>query len=86
MSINNELKILKINIYFGCSIILKYYYIFEQLINNNIFDKIFVSIDYNILNYYRGCDKKYFDNYIIFLKHINTLNNIIIENDYNCEY
>lgn len=80
---NNELKI---NILFGCSIILKYYYIFEQLIINKIFDKIFVSIDFNTLNYYRNSDEKYFNNYIIFLKYINTINNIIIENYYNSEY
>lgn len=80
---NNELKI---NIFFGCSIILKYYYIFEQLIINKIFNKIFVSIDYNILNYYRNSDIKYFNNYIIFLKYINDIDNIIIENDYNSTY
>ena len=56
-------KILKININFGLSIILKYYYIFEQLINNNLVDKIFVSIDQKILKYYRNdSDINYYNN------------------------
>ena len=80
-------KILKININFGLSIILKYYYIFEQLINNNLVDKIFVSIDQKILKYYRNdSDINYYNNYIIFLKHINTYDTIIVENSYNESY
>ncbi len=77
----------KLNIYFGLSIILKYYYIFEQLINNNIFDKIFVSIDYNILKHYReDSNLDYFKNYIKFIKHINQHDRIIIEDNYNNLY
>jgi hypothetical protein len=38
---------LKIN--FGISIILKYYYVFEHMLNNNIFDNIHVWIDNNVL-------------------------------------
>lgn len=84
---NMDKEILKININFGCSIILKYYYVFEILIEKKIFDKIFVSIDKNVLKYYRDdSDEKFFNNYIFFLKHINTINNIIIENDYNSQY
>ena len=79
-------KILKININFGCSIILKYNYVFEQLLKNNIFDKIYVSIDKNILNYYRGENDIFYNNYIIFLKFINNNENIIIENCYNHNY
>ena len=78
---------LKININFGLSIILKYYYIFEQLINNNLFDEIFVSIDQYVLKTYRNdYDINYYNNYIIFLKHINTYDNIIVENSYNKSY
>ena len=77
----------KLNIYFGLSIILKYYYIFEQLINNNIFDKIFVSIDYNILKHFReDSNLDYFKNYIKFIKHINQYDRIVIEDHYNNLY
>jgi hypothetical protein len=79
-------KTLKLNINFGCSIILKYYYIFDYLINKKIFDKIIVSIDYNTLIHYRGNNHILYNNYIIFLKHINTYENIIIEGKYNNEY
>jgi hypothetical protein len=78
---------LKININFGLSIILKYYYIFEQLINRNLVNKIFVSIDRDVLNHYRNdSDNNYYQNYIIFLKHINIHSRIIIENSYNKTY
>ena len=80
-------KILKINILFGLSIILKYYYIFESLIKNNVFDKIFVSIDYNKLKFYREYSTiKYYNNYLIFLNYINSYDKIIIENVYNPSY
>ena len=78
---------LLINIYFGLSIILKYYYIFEQLINNNLVNKIFVSIDHKVLKHFRNdSDIEYYKNYIIFLKHINTYYRIIIEDSYNDAY
>lgn len=79
-------KILKININFGCSIILKYYYIFEQLLKNNIFERIYISLDKNILNYYRGENDNYYNNYQIFLKYISNNPNIIIEDIYNPKY
>jgi hypothetical protein len=78
--------IYQLNINFGCSILLKYYYIFEQLIIQNIFNKIYVSIDYNQLKYYRTGDYDYYNNYIIFLQYINNYDNIIIENEYNPNY
>ena len=80
------LKILNLNINFGTSIILIYYYIFEYLIVNKIVDKIIVSIDYNVLVHYRGNNDILYNNYIIFLKKLNTYENIIIEDKYNNSY
>lgn len=79
-------KIILININFGTSIILKYYYIFEYLIINKIVDKIFVSIDYSVFTYFRGNNDILYNNYIIFLKKLNTYENIIIEDKYNNSY
>ena len=69
---------LEIKINFGISIILKYYYIFEYLLLNKIYDNIYVSIDYDLLKYYRNSSDDYYNNYIVFLKYINEFNNIII--------
>lgn len=80
-------KIFRINIFFGLSIILKYYYVFETLIKNNVFDKIFVSIDYNQLKIYREFSTiEYYNNYLIFINYINSYDRIIIENVYNPSY
>ena len=69
------------------SIILKYYYIFEQLIKNNLVNKIFVSINYKLLKSLRNDSNiDYYKNYIIYFKHINTYDRIIIEDNYNDSY
>ena len=84
---NNMNNKLEININFGISIILNYYNVFEHLIINKIFEYIYVSIDNNILKYYRNTtNNKIFNDYVIFLKYLNQFKNIIIENDYNEKY
>lgn len=47
------MEILYINIFFGISVFLKYNYIFEYLLNNNLHSEIHVSVDRDIIKYYR---------------------------------
>ena len=70
---------LYININFGISIFLKYNYIFEYLLNNNIFSEIYVSIDKNTFNYYRNTyPDSFYDEYYDILKLIITNDKIKI--------
>ena len=77
------MKILKINIYWGLSIILKYINVFEQLLEKNLYDKIFVSINKSSFDDLRagfniGFYKKYYD-FLEFL--VSNNSNIVVVDD-----
>jgi len=80
------MNILKIKIYFGISIILKYNYLFEELLINNIFDEIHVSLDKNILIKYRETfDEDFYLKYYDIMKLIFINNKIIISDNQDYE-
>lgn len=78
-------KILSININFGIGMILKFYYLFEKILETHA-DHIYVSIDKRILAQYRGENETFFTNYIKFFQYLNEHPNIHIEDTYNEKY
>jgi len=79
--LSNHKMELKINIYWGLSILLKYREAFEYLINNNICSKIIFSIDNKSFKILRGKQYKedFFIKYYSFMDYINNNDKIVCE-------
>ncbi len=72
-------NVIHIKINFGCSIVLKFYSVFEALLQKGLVNTISVSIDRGVLTHYRGEDETFYKNYSLFLKYINEYPNLVVE-------